>query len=971
MSDSTTLSTGFLNRPAAYTQPEIFQRMLTDLASTLPDLKTREEDDPTIALLDVCAVTLDVLSFYQQQFNTECYLNTATELFSVRELARSINYELNPGVAAQVYLAFQIDANANNTGVAFIPAGTQIQSTPQQGKLPQSFETSLDLTAYAAWNQITPYQPQVTLYQNIHQSTVNVWLSGISTGLVAGDVLLLIGKVNQTSTQAAYSLIVQTLVVDIPNNRTQVTWQENWATDPSSGASKDLSGNHVVLNSTDTLTNPQLWVFNQQTGSFGNNAPLVSSFPTSSYYMQPGRNDWDAKSQIPSGTGIIPTVWKNSQAAYFGANNTFVPKIYLSQSISDIAPGGFVLLSVENSSANASYPYQKLYVLQTSEEVSCADFGLSGQVTFITLNDMQGNSASNDANFLFRSTAIYLQNKPLDLYTEVIDDESFVLSSDNQNGIPLANTLSPSLQTGQKVVISHLPETLSETITWDGNSPETIPLNDSNNKFIFTLTSPPKFTYQPDTTTISSDAIKTPVNVTLDLSDSTQPKFFVISPVNPIPASSGDTPLTLTGDLLQQSEMFTIGDISFIDTTEQANTSGTSAIPGRITIYPENPLVNRYYPRTTLIYGNVVAATHGATVSQVLGSGDATQSNQTLNLQKLPLTYLPSSLTNTAIPGIASTLTVMVNEVIWDETPSLYGLTPNSKNYVLTQEDNGQVNITFGDGLQGARLPTGQENITATYRQGIGTIGNVPGNSLILLQTRPQGVLSVTNPAAAAGGVDPESLDSAYQNAPSGVLTLNRLVSQTDFENYASTQTSVGKSRADFLSQAHGQPVLFMTLSAPNGAAMSQDDIQTLLCSISQISNLGQNIIADTYESLEFNVAAKLTVDSHYQSSLVLDQVRQTLLNRYGFNQQKLAQPVIAGDLIETIRKVPGVLAVDLDAFYYSTQPIDRKDILDAEPARLGSDNASISPAQLLTINPNINTGISLTAISPVVSTCP
>lgn len=968
MSDANTLTTGFLARPSAYTQPVILQRMLEALATELPALKTREENDPTVALLDACAMTLDVLSFYQQQFNQETYLNKATELFSLRELGRAINYELNPGLAANADLAFQIDSKANNTGVAVIPKGTQIQSIPSQNaSLPQPFETSSDLTAYAAWNQITPYQPQVTQVQIIHGATTALWLSGVDNGLTKGDVLLLMGQYNQTNTQAAYQLIVQTVEVDTPNNRTYITWQTNWAI--SNNVSQDLSGNNVMLNPTDTLTAPQLSVFNLQVGSFGNNAPLVSSFPASSYYTQDNRNDWDEKHQLPlppkdgNPSGTMPTVWQDSQATYFGTDS-FSPKIYLDQSVSDIVLDSYVLLSVDGD--------KKLYKTKSAEEVSRADFGISGQVTQLILNDMKGNPAPEDKKFLFRTTAIYLQNKPLSLYQEIIDDDTFLISANNTYGIPLADTISPALQVGQSVIISNLLEKLSETVSWSGDVKKTPIANSVNSKFTFTLDNPPKFSYQPDTTKVIGDKMTEAANITLDLSEPKTPQFFIIATTNPIPATA--TSLTLTGTLLQQSEMFTIRDIGFVDTSGDAT---APMIPGLVTIYPDK-LENNYHPNTSVIYGNVVTATHGGTVTkEVLGSGDATQANQQFTLQKLPLTYLPTTLTNTAIPGISSTLVIKVNDVIWEEAPSLYGLTPNSKSYVLTQEDNGQVTITFGDGVQGARLPTGQENIIATYRQGMGHVGNVGSNTLILLQTRPQGVMSVTNPAPASGGVDAESFTSSRQNIPSGVLTMDRLVSQTDFENYARTQTSIGKSRADFLSQANGQPLLFITVSGPHGTAIDSQYVDTLLCSISQVSNLGQNVAICSYTSLEFNVAAILTIAADAQAPVVVEQVTQALLTRYGFDQQEFAQPVIAGDVIETIRQVSGVVAVDIKNLYQVGKDPLMNNILYASPAKLDLNNPpnkddcnGISPAELLTINPTPNIGIVLTTISATVSSC-
>ena len=48
-----------------------------------------------------CACVADVLGFYQERIANEGYLRTATERRSVLELARTIGYELKPGVAAR------------------------------------------------------------------------------------------------------------------------------------------------------------------------------------------------------------------------------------------------------------------------------------------------------------------------------------------------------------------------------------------------------------------------------------------------------------------------------------------------------------------------------------------------------------------------------------------------------------------------------------------------------------------------------------------------------------------------------------------------------------------------------------------------------------------------------------------------------------------------------------------------------
>ena len=151
------------------THPTVFAAMRSRLHRwTVPDgdgegtrplseLSTRATDDPVMALLDSWAVVTDVLTFYQERIANEGYLRTATERRSVLELARSIGYELRPGVAASAWVAFQVEEADGAPTRATIPAGTPIQSLPaKDGELPQTFEVGAALEARRSWNALRP-----------------------------------------------------------------------------------------------------------------------------------------------------------------------------------------------------------------------------------------------------------------------------------------------------------------------------------------------------------------------------------------------------------------------------------------------------------------------------------------------------------------------------------------------------------------------------------------------------------------------------------------------------------------------------------------------------------------------------------------------------------------------------------------------------------------------------------------------
>ena len=201
------------------THPQFKETMLAQLSgsrlSALSHLTTRADDDFAIALLDAWATVGDVLTFYQERIVNEAYLRTATERFSVRELARLIDYQLSPGVAASTYLVFALEEAPGALGQALslgttaqssteplppivIDAGTKVQSVPAPGEQAQTFETVEKIDARAEWNAITP---RLTQPQEISLSMKSVFIAGTSGNLKQGDRLLIVEPSGRTDTK--------------------------------------------------------------------------------------------------------------------------------------------------------------------------------------------------------------------------------------------------------------------------------------------------------------------------------------------------------------------------------------------------------------------------------------------------------------------------------------------------------------------------------------------------------------------------------------------------------------------------------------------------------------------------------------------------------------------------------------------------------------------------------------------------
>jgi hypothetical protein len=122
--------------------------------ASLAGLRTRNDSDFSIALIDAWALVADILTFYQERIANESWLRTALDQRSVMELSRLVGYRPAPGVSASAYLSFGLDTAPGSPDNVLIPAGSRVQSVPGPGESPQTFETSQDLTAHVAFNAI-------------------------------------------------------------------------------------------------------------------------------------------------------------------------------------------------------------------------------------------------------------------------------------------------------------------------------------------------------------------------------------------------------------------------------------------------------------------------------------------------------------------------------------------------------------------------------------------------------------------------------------------------------------------------------------------------------------------------------------------------------------------------------------------------------------------------------------------------
>jgi hypothetical protein len=832
-------------------------------------LRTRDTSDFSIALLDAWSVVCDILTFYQERFANEAYLRTAVSQRSVFELARLVGYVPSPGVAASDILAFTLSSAPGSPDNVLIPAGTRVQSVPGPGERPQVFETSSDLTAVIAWNALPA---QTSQPWQLNPADTSTWIEGTANNVNVGDALLFVSNAKGTSTSPNVGDVryVTDIFIDIKSGNTRITWNGSF-----SGASSN-SADHDFATALSNGAAVDLFIFRKKAALYGVQGPAVGLIPND-------KNSGVDPSKIkgyPSGGSEweFTTIYNNDG------------KISLDASYAALTSSQWIILtglgytSFFQITASPVESNPNAFTLTTKSTQLALALGeiLTGYRAFSTVDVLKKFVSET------RDITAYIQSVPLTPATLPLTAWALDSSYTKQSGMlaPVEGS-SLSIIGGQKIAANQ-------------------PIGISGKRVRLQVT-------------IGSSAAFTPANAAGTLTVSDGQTFLVDSFPPASDAATGTTlwsVITLSG--VPGSLLADTANVTLLPSDSGDPIVGEAAIVQAPTVQGDittlallQPLMRIYDRATVSVNANAVDATHGETVLEILGNGDATNGALEFTLKQTPLTYVSAAIGN----GSRSTLEVWVNNLRWHEVPNFLSSGPADRVYVTRVNKAGNVVVQFGNGINGSRTPTGQANIRAVYRKGIGSAGMVRAGQLSQPLDRPQGLKSSTNPSPASGAADPASAEDARTSAPLPTLTLDRIVSLEDYQNYALAFAGIAKALATWTWFGNTRGV-YLTVAGENGALLHPDDdiLVHLVQALRAQGNPYVPLKVVSYSPVLFTFGAKIRVGSDYSPPMVLANVWQMLSTAFSFSTRQLGQNVVAAEIIELIQRTPGVLAVQMQS---------------------------------------------------------
>lgn len=913
---------------AALSDTELFSEQEL---KTIRGLKTREDDDFSIALLDAWAAVSDVLTFYQERIANECYLRTATESESLLQLARLIGYKPRPGVAASTSLAFFMETAKGAPESTLIESGMKVQSIPGPGETPCVFETVERIEARPLHNEL---RPRLSQRHPLNKGRNPFYLQGTATSLRPGDGIF----VNPGDGDPYFCLVAMVNPVPL-ENKTEV-----WLQPPLeikiemkkiSDRDRQKQNKKAMEPETKGLVQADLGTRAGET-VYINESDMALSSP-----VQAARRGKFVKSADYNAFAIM----KGTTPAKMFADHAYVARkrekereLVFRKSL--INASSIEILPIEPSPTKP-LPIKTLPIGAVAFRIRANIFGHNAP-RFDTL----------PSSLTFGTKSPYHRRK--DSWVDTNLSEYYLNGNDQRNSIFLDSSY--DIARGSLVLlrdknyynIFHAIDVISES------------------KSDFTLTS--RITIlklQPFEGDISKRNISYQNILNQFMVRETQVfsggESLLLSDVPYIESVTSDhieldghvdglrvgQTVIVCGQLNIEGKQGTPGcewvTISLVEHLDQPG--------GFTTIFLKEGLKNSYLVDTVKIYANVALATAGESKAEVLGSGDSSLAFQRFHLLNSPLTYVSAQNSQ----GARSTLQVYVDGVQWQEVPSLFDKGPNDRVYTVQIEPEGKTTVLFGDGRNGARLPTGQENIKAVYRKGLGSGGNVAADKISLLMSMPLGLRSVTNPQAALGGSDPEDQENARLNMPLGIITLDRLVSLQDYEDFARAFAGIGKALATWTWNGRVRGV-FVTIAGPLGETIDKDSqvYENLRGEMQRQGDPFVPVDLGSYSKVFFRIAASIKIETSHETEQVISEVRSRVVSSFSFRGRSFGQPVNLSEVIGLIKSVPGVTAVDVSKLYKvgETSKEDLNQRLSASQPRSGQEAAEVQGAELLTLDP-------------------
>lgn len=249
----------------------------------------------------------------------------------------------------------------------------------------------------------------------------------------------------------------------------------------------------------------------------------------------------------------------------------------------------------------------------------------------------------------------------------------------------------------------------------------------------------------------------------------------------------------------------------------------------------------------------------------------------------------------------------------WSARRDLLQSSAQATDFVAETQDDGQVLLRFGDGVNGLS-PGAAETLSARVRQGNGNAGNVGADAIAHVVTDVEGIVRVRNPLAAQGGTDPLPLARARLDAPQAFRRQERAVTVQDYADVTMRDARVQRAVATRRWTGSWHTV-FITVDRRGGEGVDAAFEDSITAFIDRYRLAGHDVEIDAPAYVALDIALHVCARPGYFPA----DVQRRLLAVFstapgGFfhpDRYSFGEPVYLSAVVAAAMAVPGVSHVE------------------------------------------------------------
>lgn len=248
----------------------------------------------------------------------------------------------------------------------------------------------------------------------------------------------------------------------------------------------------------------------------------------------------------------------------------------------------------------------------------------------------------------------------------------------------------------------------------------------------------------------------------------------------------------------------------------------------------------------------------------------------------------------------------------WEKVSNFIDSDVSSKQYMTEVSEDDLVKIMFGSGYSGMIPPIYDNGISANYRIGGGTVGNVSLQSITEITSKPAVIIDTMNIEQVQVGADKETIEEAKYHAPLSLRTLWRAVTLTDYENLLIQEFPHDILQVKAIAEEDRYTISIYVLTSDSNEDLPEELKEKFLEFLDERKEIGYNLqmYPPSYEDVTINL--KVTTNKAYTNQDVKESVETYVLNKYLKGTMGFGESLVKSQLISELMTLQGVYDVEI-----------------------------------------------------------